>query len=74
MSVRRLLRIGLSLGVVAALWTRAVQSGWSATWLAGSLVLTLLLLITVAVELSMARKDRRRPADDVPKRPLGLDV
>ncbi|MBV8819765.1 MAG: hypothetical protein JO022_15495 [Acidobacteriaceae bacterium] len=72
MSARRLIRLGLTIGVVVVLWMRTAQSGWDRAWMTGSAVLTVLLAAAIAVEISQARKGYRRPADEVPKRPLGL--
>jgi len=76
LSPRRLLRIVLSLVVIGALWIRAARE-WrdqSGLWLAGSLTLSLILLLVVIAEISGALRKKRRPADEVPKRPLGLDT
>ncbi len=76
MSPRRLLRIVLSLLILVLLWTRLVRE-WrdqSGLWLTGGLTLSLLLVLVLIFEVSSALRKRRRPADDVPKRPLGLDT
>ena len=76
MSPRRLLRIVLSLIIIGMIWFRAARD-WrdeSGLWLAGSLTLSLILLLVVLYEASTAFRKKRRPADDVPKRPLGLDT
>ena len=76
MSPRRLLRIVLSVLIITLLWIRVVRY-WrfeSRLWLFGSLTLSFLLLLVVAFEVSGVLRKRRRPVDDVPKRPLGLDV
>jgi hypothetical protein len=76
MSPRRLLRIVLSLAILVLLWTR-VGREWhlrSFSWLAGSLTLSVLLVAVVLFELFSMRRKRRRPGDEVPKRPLGLDA
>jgi hypothetical protein len=54
------------------LWMRAAQSGWEQAWVMGSAALTAVLLIAVGLEISQARRGYRKPADEVPKRPLGL--
>lgn len=72
MPARSIIRIVLSLGVLAVLWMRAIRDSWTGPWLAGSLVLTLVLLIGVGMELWQIRRLGRRPADQVPKHPLGL--
>jgi len=75
MSARKLLRLVLSVLVLALLWTRTArqwryESHW---WLAGSLLLSILLLaLVIYLILSVFRKPRDF-RDDVPKRPLGLD-
>lgn len=73
MSARRLVRLVLCIAVLGVMWMRAAQSGWSQSWVFGGVVLTVVLLIAVGVEISQARKGYRRPSDDVPKHPLGLD-
>jgi hypothetical protein len=73
MSARRLLRIVLSLVILAILWIR-LAGEWqsrSKSWLSGAIVLSVILLAVVIAEL--AGVTRRRPRDDVPKKPLGLD-
>lgn len=75
MSARRILRIALSLIILAVLWMR-VASEWSSrssSWLIGAITLSVILLIVVVAELTGALRKRRRPQDEVPKRPLGLD-
>lgn len=76
MSFRRLLRVVLSLAIIAILWFRAARD-WhtlSALWLAGSLTLSVLLLLIVLLEVTGARRRQHRERDQVPKRPLGLDT
>ncbi len=76
MSARRLLRIVLSLVILVLLWMRTARE-WryqSGLWLTGALTLSAILLLVVIFEVSSAMRKRRRPADDVPKRPLGLDT
>jgi hypothetical protein len=76
MSFRRLLRIVLSLGILALLWMR-VGHEWqfrSLLWVAGSLTLSLILLLVVIFELSGIQDKWRRQRDQVPKKPLGLDT
>jgi len=76
LSPRRLIRIVLSVIIIAAIWLRAARE-WrdqSGLWLAGSITLSLLLLLVVIVEVSGVLRRKRRPADEVPKRPLGLDT
>ena len=66
----------MSLVVIAALWFRAARE-WrdqSGLWLWASLSLSVILLLVVAAEVSGILRKRRRPVDEVPKRPLGLDT
>ena len=73
--MRRLLRIGLSLGIIIVLWMRMgrVWREASATWLIGSVTLSLILLLIVVFEISGIQQKWRRQRDQVPKKPLGLD-
>ena len=76
MSFRRLLRIALSLGILALLWLR-VGREWqfhSPFWVAGSLTLSLILLLVVVFEVSGIQNKWRQQRDQVPKKPLGLDT
>ncbi|HEX4593833.1 MAG TPA: hypothetical protein VH157_06145 [Bryobacteraceae bacterium] len=76
MSIRRLLRIGLSLGILAVLWMR-VGREWhflSPWWVAGSLTLSLVLLLVVIFEVTGMQQKWHRQRDQVPKKPLGLDI
>jgi hypothetical protein len=76
MSFRRLLRITLSLGILALLWMR-VGREWqfhSPLWVAGSLTLSLILLLVVTFEVSGIQNKWRKQRDQVPKKPLGLDI
>jgi hypothetical protein len=76
MSFRRLLRIVLSLGILALLWMRMGRE-WqlrSPLWVAGSLTLSLILLLVVIFEVSGIQNKWRRQRDQVPKKPLGLDT
>lgn len=76
MSFRRLLRVILSLAIIGLLWFRAARE-WRtqpALWLAGSLTLSIILLLVVIMELTNARRRTRRERDQVPKHPLGLDT
>jgi len=75
MSARRILRIVLSLVILAVLWIR-VGSEWSdrtRSWIIGAITLSVILLVVIVFELSGALQRKRRPQDEVPKRPLGLD-
>ena len=75
MSFRRLLRIGLSLGILVLLWMR-VGREWqfrSHLWVAGSLTLSLILLLVIVLEVTGIQNRWRRQRDQVPKKPLGLD-
>jgi hypothetical protein len=76
MSARRLLRIVLSLAIVAVVWIRAGRE-WhsrSGSWLAGAITLTVILLLVVLADVTGAQQRWRRERDEVPKRPLGLDT
>ena len=76
MSARRLLRIVLSLVIVAVVWIRAGQE-WhsrSGSWLAGAITLSVILILVVVLDVTGAIQKSRRPRDEVPKRPLGLDI
>jgi cell division protein FtsW (lipid II flippase) len=76
MSLRRLLRIVLSLVIITLIWFRAAHE-WRqepVLWLVGSLALSIILLLVVLMELTGARRARRRERDEVPKHPLGLDT
>lgn len=76
MSFRRLLRIGLSLGILTLVWIRAGRE-WhsrSGMWLAGAVTLSLILLLVVIAEIAAIRRKPHRERDDVPKKPLGLDT
>ena len=76
MSFRRLLRIALSLGILVLLWMRLGRE-WqfrSPLWVAGSLTLSLILLLVVIFEVSGIQHKWRRQRDQVPKKPLGLDT
>ena len=76
MSARRLLRIILSLAIVAVVWVRAGHE-WhnrSGSWLAGAITLSVILLLVVIADLTAAQQKWRRQREEVPKRPLGLDV
>jgi hypothetical protein len=73
MSARRLLRIVLSLVIVAVVWIRT-GTEWrsrSGSWLAGAITLSAILILVVIADITAGQ--RRRPRDEVPKRPLGLD-
>ena len=76
MSLRRLLRIALSLVILVLLWSRTARE-WharSGLWLLGSLTLSLILLLVVIVEVSGVQQKWRKERDQVPKKPLGLDT
>ena len=75
MSIRRALRIALSLVIIVLIWFRAAQE-WHqrpVAWLLGSLTLSIILLLVVIVELTGALRKRRAGRDQMPKHPLGLD-
>jgi cell division protein FtsW (lipid II flippase) len=70
MSPRKILRIILSLGILVVLWMR-VSREWhdqSTLWLAGSVVLSVILLLVIFAEVTGVRRQRNQ----VPKKPLGL--
>jgi hypothetical protein len=46
----------------------------SPLWVAGSLTLSLILLLVVVFEVSGIQNKWRRQRDQVPKKPLGLDT
>jgi len=75
MSLRKLLRIVLSVFILTLLWVRIArqwryESHW---WLAGSLTLSALLLMLVIFLVAGVFRKPRNPRDEVPKRPLGLE-
>ncbi len=75
MSYRKLLRIVLSLVVLALLVPRLVNQ-WryeSAWWLAGSLFLAAALAVLVIYLIATSFRKPRKPLDEVPKHPLGLE-
>ncbi len=75
LSPRRILRIALSLVIIAVLWSRMARD-WralSGMWLAGSIILSVLLLLVVIVEVTGMQQKWRKHRDQVPKKPLGLD-
>ena len=75
MSYRKLLRLVLSVVVLALLVPRLV-SQWryeSAWWLAGSLFLAAALAVLVVYLILTSFRKPRKPRDEVPKHPLGLD-
>jgi ABC-type phosphate transport system permease subunit len=74
MSARRILRIVLSLVILAVVWIRMGQE-WhvrSGSWLVGAITLSIILLLVVIADITGSQ--RRRARDEVPKRPLGLDT
>jgi membrane protein YdbS with pleckstrin-like domain len=74
--MRRILRVVLSVLILVILWTRTAAE-WrqrSVFWLAGSLTLSIILLLVVLVELTGAQQKWRKQRDQVPKKPLGLDT
>jgi cell division protein FtsW (lipid II flippase) len=76
MSLRRILRIALSLLIIILLWIRTARE-WHerpALWLAGSLALSVILLLVVIMEVTGAQRKWCKQRDEVPKRPLGLDT
>jgi len=78
LSPRRVLRLLLSLVIIAAIWLRVVRewhdrSALRQMWLAGGMILSVLLLMIVIMELTGAQQKWRKLRDEVPKKPLGLD-
>jgi cell division protein FtsW (lipid II flippase) len=76
LSLRRTLRIVLSIVLLVLLWSRAA-SQWrdrSPAWLVGSLTLSVILLLVVIAEVTGAQQRWRKQRDQVPKKPLGLDA
>jgi hypothetical protein len=75
MSYRKLLRIVLSLVVLALLVPRAVrQWRYESNWtLFGSLVLAAALAVLVIYMVATSFRKPRKPRDEVPKNPLGLE-
>ena len=78
-SARRLLRLVLSLVIVAAVWLRVGREWHDRTalrqmWLAAGVILSVLLLMIVIMELTGAQQKWRKLRDEVPKKPLGLDT
>jgi hypothetical protein len=74
MSARRLLRIVLSLVILAVVWIR-VGKEWqdrSGPWLTGAVTISVILLLVVIAEMSGVQQKWRRRRDEVPKKPLGL--
>ena len=74
LSPRRLLRSVLSLVIIVVLWLRTA-SQWrdrGGLWLAGAILLSVLLLLVVFVEVTGMQQKWRKQRDDVPKKPLGL--
>jgi low affinity Fe/Cu permease len=72
---RKLLRLVLSVFVLALLWARIgrqwrYESGW---WLTGTLTLSALLVLLVVFLVAGIFRKPRDPRADVPKRPRGLD-
>jgi ABC-type phosphate transport system permease subunit len=75
MSARKLLRIVLSIVVLALLGLRLMQQ-WryeSRWWLAGTLTLAVLLLALLIYLVASAFRKPRKLRDEVPKHPLGLE-
>ncbi len=75
MSFRRLLRIGLSLGILVFFWVR-VGREWrihTPLWMAGSLAGSLILILVIVFEATGIQNKWRKQRDHVPKKPLGLD-
>jgi hypothetical protein len=75
MSLRKLLRIVLSVVVLAMFLPRVAQQWrYESSWrLFGSLMLAALLFVLLVLLVSSTFRKPRRARDEVPKRPLGLD-
>ena len=71
MSARKILRIVLILIVLFLLWTRAAFL--SRGVLIACIFLSVLLIAAVIYQLVTSMRKPRKPVDDVPKHPLGLD-
>lgn len=72
---RRILRIVLSLVILAVLWLQ-VGRQWqerSVSWLVGGITLSVILLLVVIAEVTGAQRKGKKLRDQVPKKPLGLD-
>ena len=76
MSARRLLRIVLSVVILAVVWIRVGKEwhGRSGPWLIGAVTISVILLLVVIAELAGVQQKWRRRRDEVPKKPLGLDT
>ena len=75
MSLRKLLRLALSVLVLTLLWVRIArqwryESHW---WLAGTVTLSILLLALVIYLVGSVFRKPRDLRDEVPKHPLGLE-
>ena len=75
MSLRKLLRLALSVLVLTLLWVRIArqwryESHW---WLAGTVTLSVLLLALVIYLVGSVFRKPRDLRDEVPKHPLGLE-
>ena len=76
MSLRRLLRIVLSIVVIALVWWRVTRE-WherSSLWVVGAALLSVILLLVVIMEATGMQQKWKKQKDEVPKKPLGLDV
>ena len=75
-SLRRILRIVLSAVLLGLVWSRTANQ-WhdrSGMWLAGSLTLSVILVLVVIIEITGTQQKWRKQRDEVPKKPLGLDT
>lgn len=75
MSLRKLLRLVLSVFVLTLLWVR-ISRQWryeSHWWLAGTVTLSILLLALVIYLVGSVFRKPRDLRDEVPKHPLGLE-
>ena len=76
MSTRRLLRVVLALVALIFLWMRTARE-WhdrAGLWLAGSIALTVIIVLAIVFEVSGIQQRWKRMRDEVPKKPLGLDT
>jgi hypothetical protein len=74
MIARRVFRFMMAVGLVGLSWSRATQKDvFQPWWRVLSVALTAMLVGAAFVEIRSFRRGYRRPADEVPKNPLGID-